>query len=135
MNKKFYMPIGLSTLILLLAVTETFAELITVQVEGVVNSVSLEGGFELDGSVVSGTPMTGFCTFDSDVYTAYVSSYGYPFTEISLNVGNYTFTHDPKSLEKAELSQSLIDYIFGANATNPSFNGTFYIDGLAKTDQ
>lgn len=107
---------------------------VTLLVEGVVNEVILEGGFSLDGSVGSGTVMTGTCTFDPDVFNSRTESTAkYPLSDIRLNVGNYSFTDPAHSGPDAILEDYFDDYIFAAYSNAPVFEGTLYEDGQAKT--
>jgi hypothetical protein len=69
------------------------AEIVTVHVEGIVDEVITTGPYDLDGSVVAGTLMSGYCVYDTATADLYVGTY--PLLDISMSVGDYVFSHEP----------------------------------------
>ncbi len=129
--------IGLGLCVLLILNSpRALAEIVTVEVTGVVNYVSTDGGLQLDGSVGIGTTMTGYCSYDSETPDLSPASPGvgrYSMISISMTVGNYTFTHDPMSPDPPLFMVGIVDPGYGAISEDLRFDGTVYIDGSPKT--
>lgn len=112
-----------------------WAAIITVEVEGTVNYFSTGGGFALDGSVGLGSTMTGFCIYDTDTVdqvSSELTGY-YPLISISMTIGNYTFTHDPASLDFPFFEVGMTDPVYIVGSEAPRFDGTITADGSPKT--
>ena len=117
------------------------ATIITVEVEGVVDSIGTYFGFDLDGSVSIGTPMSGFCTYDTDTpdYLDSDDSRGaYPLISISMTIGNYTFTHNPMSSKWSSFyvrTYSAISgsAVYSAGSPESRFEGTITVNGIPKS--
>ena len=113
----------------------TFAAIITVEVEGMVNSVGTHSGFALDDSVDTGSVMTGSYTYDThtpDLAEGWEIGI-YPLISISMTIGNYTFTHKPTSSELPHFIISAIDDIFIVDSDDPRFEGTITVNGAPET--
>jgi len=111
------------------------ATIITVEVTGVVDSVATDGGLALDGSVIVGSVMTGFCIYDTDTPDEDPSEDKgkYALLSISMNIGNYTFTHDPMSTDSALFNVGYDNWwIYRVDSASPRFDGTLYIDDSPK---
>lgn len=115
------------------AAAGVFGQAVMVEVEGVVDTLSFEGGFAMDGSVSTGVKMTGFCIFDPEVSVINGSYTDYSLTAMSLTVGNYTFAYDTSAGELPLLRKYPQDHVFAAFTDTPVFTGTIYEDGIAKT--
>jgi hypothetical protein len=112
------------------------ATIITVEVEGAVNSVTTDGGLALDGSVNISSVMTGYCIYDTDTPDVNPTNEdvgGYQLTTISMSIGNYTFTHDPTSPEIPYFIVVTVDRNYSAVSYVPRFDGTVYVDGVPST--
>jgi hypothetical protein len=73
------------------------AELVTIEVEGMVTEVYTFGGLELDDSVTYGSTMTGSCSYDTDTPDQFPddpSTGFYSLISLSIALGSYTFTDD-----------------------------------------
>lgn len=117
--------------ILALGAVNLQAAIITVEVEGIVNSIGTQGGFSLDGSIDIGSLMTGSCSYDTQ--TSDLGSGSYAMISISMTVGNYTFTHDPMAPDPAYFTVYTVDPVYIASGDALRFDGTVYIDGSPKT--
>jgi len=115
----------------LVIVAPVWATIITVEVEGIVDSITTDGGFALDGSVDVDSPMTGFCTYDTE--TPDLGSGSYAMISISMHIGNYTFTHDPMSPDPPMFRVYTVDPGYVASSDALRFDGTIYVDGSPKT--
>ena len=96
--------IMLSVLIAIFIATSQPASgtMLTVEVEGVVNEIRTNGGFDLDGSINLGSIMNGFCIYDTQAPPQDFGYYfTYPIISTSITLGNYTFTHNPASPDDA----------------------------------
>jgi hypothetical protein len=123
-------------LVSLVIVAPVWATIITVEVTGVVDGVGTHGGLALDGSVVIGSTMTGFYTYDTDtpdLVPQFDHRGEYQLISISMTVGNYTFTHNPTSPDPALFEVSTFGHSYTAHSLEPRFDGTLYIDGLPRT--
>ena len=111
------------------------ATIITVQVTGIVNEVFTDGGLNLDGSVGVGTPMSGYCTYDSQTadLNPIESNGKYALLSISMTVGNYNFTPDPLLPEYIFFYVYTGDYGYSASGGNIRFDGTVYLDGAPQS--
>ncbi len=73
------------------------AELITVNVTGVVDSVTTYGSFTFDGQITSNSLMNGFCLYDTDTpddYTASEYIGHYYIDAVSMSIGKFSFIHE-----------------------------------------
>ncbi len=110
------------------------ATVYTISVTGVIDEIILKNGFQLDESVNLETQMTGYCTFDTDNLIATPwSNDEYPLDDISMTIGNYTFTHDDLSDGKALLTDYADEFIYGADSDSPFFSGSIYDESVSKT--
>jgi len=128
--KKRIWSIWLALVVSLVIVAPVWAIIITVEVEGAVNSVTTDGGLALDGSVIVGTTMTGFCTYDTDTPDQDSTNVNgkYPVISISMSIGNYTFTPDPTLPEYLFFGVGTGDHGYSAWGGNTRFDGTVYLD-------
>ena len=124
----------IAAMLVLVLVGSVSAEVITVEVTGVVDSVSTQGGIALDGSVIVGSVMTGYCTYDTDTADQNPSdnSGRYALISISMTIGNYTFTHDPTSADSAYFIVGVSDPVYRVYSPTPRFEGTIYVDGAPR---
>jgi len=103
------------------------AAIVTVEVTGIVDSVSTSGGFSLDDSVSVGSVMTGFCTYDTNTPDEDPSQYTgvYPIISLSMTIGNYIFEHNPMSSESALFEVWTADISYWARSSDGimSLNG------------
>jgi len=129
--KKIILSIWLALVMSLVIVTPALATIITVEVEGTVNSITTDGGLTLDGLVTVGSEMTGYCTYDTD--TPDLGSGSYAMISISMHIGNYTFTHNPTSPDPPMFRVYTADRVYIASSDAPRFDGTVYVDGEPKT--
>ena len=118
-------------LVSLVIVAPASATILTVEVEGVVDSVSVGGRFALDGSVGVGSAMTAFWTYDTE--TPDLGTGSYAVISISMTIGNYTFTHNPASSELSLFTVYTVDPGYYVRSDGPRFDGTIYVDGSPKT--
>ncbi|MBA7685055.1 hypothetical protein ES703_93470 [subsurface metagenome] len=123
-------------LVVLMALTisnsqPALATIITVEVEGVVNSVGVGGRFALDGSVDVGSVMTGSATYDTE--TPDLDSGSYALISILMTIGNYSFTHDPSASEPAFFIVYTVDPGYRTFSRAPRFDGIIYVDGTPMT--
>lgn len=114
------------------------ATIITVEVEGVVDSISTDGGVTLDGSVSIGSTMNGYCTYDTDtpdLAPIFEGGGDYALISISMAIGNYTFTRKPSSTEPDLFRVSTGDPYpyYWVRIDDPRFDGTIHVDGSPKT--
>jgi len=110
------------------------ATIITVEVTGTIDSIET-AGFVLDGSVLSGTGMTGFCSYDTEAPDQEPGEYMglYPIISISMTIGNYTFMHNPISSETAGFLVTTIDPGYGVGSGDPYFDGIIIENTVPKT--
>ncbi len=108
------------------------AELVALQLTGVVTDVDTMGGVSLDGSVTVGSTIKGTSTYETE--TPPVGNYlDYPITSISASIGNYTFFHDPLSPQSPIFQISLgAGVIYDIYSWDVRFDGTVYVDGLQR---
>jgi len=112
------------------------AELVTVEVTGVVDSISEEGGIEADGSVAIGSLMQGWCVYDTEAGDRYPEdgNYGeYPVISISMSIGNYLFSNEPLSEETPYFAITQVDPTYRVRTRYPLFQGTVYVDGVPQS--
>jgi len=111
------------------------AEVVTVEVEGVVNSVYTGGALVLDGSVDTGSLMTGSCIYDTDTPDEEPSEWAgiYRLISISVTIGNYTFTRDPTSAKYPLFFVDKGDRGYRISSWRSRFDGTITVGGLPKT--
>ena len=77
--------------------------------------------------------MTGFFSYDSNQEP--VNS-KYPLSEFSMTIGNYTFSHDPRSGEQASFSISnayLHGLTYFMHSRSPQFTGVVNMNGMPTT--
>ncbi len=133
--KKMTHSIWLTILLCMAFAGSALATTITVEVTGIVDRVQTEDNFALDGSVSIGTAMAGYYTYDSETpdLDSSTNDGSYELISISMIIGNYTFTHDPISLQSAGIGVRLGDFSYNAGTSYPVFDGTIMVDGLPKT--
>ena len=121
--------------LLILGGQPAWATILTVEVEGVVDGVWTKGDLVLDGSVTAGSTMSGYYTYDIDTPDQNPNDHTgeYELISISMNIGNYTFMHNPMSPELAIFEVSVYGHSYAAWSHDPSFDGTVYINGSPKT--
>ncbi|MBN2456154.1 MAG: PEP-CTERM sorting domain-containing protein [Sedimentisphaerales bacterium] len=134
MKKRFFNIIAVCLLCLSL-VSFAGAEIITIEVTGVVNLLRTGGGFEVDGSVEVGSEMVGFCTYDTETPDLESSEYygTYELISIFMTIGNYTFAHNQESTEIPIFRVGAADFGYAARSLAPSFEGSIIVDGFTKT--
>lgn len=113
------------------------AEIVTVEVEGIVDEVWADNGLTLDASVEIGTAMTGSCSYDTetvDLFPQFDHRGEYQLISISMSIGNYTFMNDPAFPDSALFEVSALGNFYHiASSYAPRFDGIVYIDGSPKT--
>ena len=103
---------------------------VTVEVTGVVDSVFVWDGFELDGSVDVGTMMTGLFVYDTEASKRIGG--GYYAISIEMNIGNYYFS----VLEGQDSIFSVgADNYYSIYTYNAEFDDFIYDYGVAKSYQ
>ena len=107
------------------------AELVTVEVTGVVDTITVDGGFGFDGSVAIGSVMSGYFRYDSEAVDQGLSEYTglYSVISVSLSVGNYTFGDDLLGAEEPFFRVGVVDPTYWVESPDSRFDGTIYIDG------
>ena len=94
--KKRISYIWLTMLVSLVIVAPVWAEIVTVEVTGVVDIIRPSSGFDLDGSINLGSVMNGSCIYDAEATPQDFGHYfTYPIISASITLGNYTFTQKP----------------------------------------
>jgi len=133
--KKRIWSIWLALGVSLAIVAPASATIITVEVEGVVDSVSVGGRFALDGSVSVGSTMAGTFVYDTEApnLLPFGDNGQYAIISISMHIGNYTFTHNPASSEPPLFTVYTVDPVYIVKSNAPRFDGTIYVDGSPKT--
>ena len=91
--------IWLSSIIFLIFAGSASADLVTVNIGGIVDSVGTSGGFSLDGSVNVDSIMSGSFVYDTDApdLDADPRNGHYSIISVSMTIGNYMFTRNPLS--------------------------------------
>ena len=133
--KKRISNIWLMLLVSLVILAPASAEVVTAEVEGIVNSVSVVGRFALDGSVSVGSTMAGTFLYDTEAPNLLPPGDNgqYAIISISMTIGNYTFTHNPASSEPPLFTVYTVDPGYYVKSDGPRFDGTIYVDGSPKT--
>jgi hypothetical protein len=110
--------------------TVIFGNIIEVEVTGVVDSVFVRDGFELDDSVVEGTNMTGTFVYDTDA----VQNPNGDFTVISIeiSVGNYYFSVSDSGDCIFRINQETNDGYYHIETYDGSYEGVIYDYGVQK---
>jgi len=128
--KKRIWSIWLALGVCLAIVAPASATIITVEVTGTVDSIITDGGLTLDGSVIVGSEMNGYCTYDSETpdLNPIEENGKYALLSISMTVGNYTFTPDPTLPEYLFFGVGTGDHGYSAWGGNTRFDGTVYLD-------
>gem|GEM_PF-5577029 len=113
------------------AMRPAFGAIVTVEIEGVVDSVRLGGGMALDGSVAVGSAMKGTCTYDTQTPDEKTSEGigQYALAAISLSIGDYTFGPDPASGNLPYFRIHTIDPVYWIACPTAAFSGTVTLDG------
>jgi hypothetical protein len=110
-----------------------YAEIVTLNVTGIVDSIGTSNNFWLDVSVNIGSSMFGQCTYDTDAPNIGPSLNGiYTPISISMSIGNYTFVAGPISSDSAFFIVSTVDPGYRVYSTTSQFEGTIYKDNLPK---
>jgi len=110
------------------------ATIITVEVTGVVDSIET-AGFVLDGSVLSGTGMTGFCSYDTEAPDQEPGEYNglYSMISVFMTIGNYTFEHNTASSELPSFRVYTVDPGYSAGSLAPRYDGVIIDNTVPKT--
>jgi len=110
------------------------AELVTVEVTGVVDSISEEGGIETDGSVAVGSLMQGWCVYDTETPDEYADEYSgkYALVGMSMEIGDYVFMDKPVG-GNSYFTVGVVDPTYTARSGAAFFDGTIYVDGSTST--
>jgi len=108
--------------------------ILTVEVEGVVNEIYTNGGFDLDGSVNIDSIMNGFCIYDTQAPPQDFGHYfTYPIISTSITLGNYTFTHNPASPDDAYIRAGYDGgHIYSFLSLDALIDGEIIIDGVPQ---
>jgi hypothetical protein len=133
--KKGILKIWLALVVSLVIVAPASATILTVEVTGVVDYFNTEGGFALDGSVGLGSSMAGTTIYDTEAPNLLPpgDNAQYAIISISMTIGNYTFTHDPMSVDPPLFRVFTVDPVYVASSNALRFDGTVYIDSSPKT--
>jgi len=118
----------------LVANSGVMAEIVTVEVQGVVDSVDTKGAMVLDGSVEMGTPIRGYCIYDSETLGLHGSQNyeEYPMISVVMSVGNYDFTHNSQAAEPALFEVFMVNRIYSISTLTPEFDGRIYVGDAPK---
>ena len=109
-------------------------EIVTLQLTGTVSSIDLSSNFAFDGSVNVGTAMSATCIYDTDASpVSTFPIYDYPVISASMTLGNYTFAHNPLSVDPAIFRVAQGNYVYSIESLASRFDGTIYVNGLPKT--
>lgn len=108
--------------------------ILTVEVEGMVNEIRTNGGFDLDGSINLGSIMNGFCIYDTQAPPQDFGYYfTYPIISTSITLGNYTFTHNPASPDDASIRTGYDGgHIYSFRSFDALIDGEIIIDGVPQ---
>ncbi|MBN2456152.1 MAG: PEP-CTERM sorting domain-containing protein [Sedimentisphaerales bacterium] len=112
------------------------AEIITIEVTGIVDSVETGGGLVLDDSINVGSEMLGYCIYDTETPDlATNSDYTglYELLSICMEIGNYTFTHNTVSDECPLFLVGIVDPGYKATSADSCFDGIVTVNGTPKT--
>jgi len=132
--KKRIWKIWLTLVVSLVTLAPASAEIVTVEVEGVVNRIRTNGDFDLDGSININSIMNGFCVYDTEAPPQDFGHYfTYPIISTSITLGNYTFTQNPASPESAFIRVGYDDgYIYDFQSLDTLVDGEIIIDGVPQ---
>ena len=128
--------INCSTILFITLISVLFvnAEIISVSVTGVVNSITTEGGFELDGSVFNGVSMSGLFSFDTQASDISDSDWNgkYEIHSVAMSIGNYNFMHNPSSSDKPLFTVFKGNAFILVDTLSPRFDGgAIYDHGIS----
>ncbi len=118
-----------------LGVRPAFGAIVTVEIEGVVDSVRLGGGMGLDGSVAIGSAMKGTCIYDSltpDEVPSEVAG-RYALIDISMSIGNYAFNPEGTNNDGPYFEIGVVDPTYWVRCPVARFEGTVFLNGIART--
>ena len=110
------------------------AEIVTIQVQGVVEGITSSSGFELDGSVDIGTIMTGFATYDTGASLQdFDHLVAYPFISVYVDLGNYKFSNDVEPGDSSYIRTSYDGgYIYSIKNSPTHIEGNAIIDNILQ---
>jgi hypothetical protein len=104
----------------------TLAQMITANVSGTVTSVTTYGSFSFDESVITGSTMTGACSYDPSTAVDFDGSeddFGiYYIPSISMTIGNYDFSIAPLDAALFRVEVPDISYFVQTRAGIMSWN-------------
>jgi hypothetical protein len=111
------------------------AEILNVEVLGVVNVVHTEGGFAFDDSVYIGSQITGYFTYDSEAEDRVLSENlgSYVVESQWMRIGNYRFYYDELASDPAEFNVYVTDPGYDVYTWDACFAGLIYVDGEPRT--
>jgi len=118
----------------ILTAMPALAYTVTVYVEGVVTEIYTFDGLEFDGSLVVGSVMTGFCTYDTetpDQYPVNTHAAHYSLSSISMQIGSYTCL--PNWQGESEpvfyISAEPGGFFYNVGSPEALFSGPCYVNG------
>jgi len=135
-DRKMKNAMWIALLLVLLCTVVTEGDIITIDVEGIIDLIRTGGGIELDGSVSLGTLMNGSCSYDTETADLYPDNEAhglYILESISMNTGNYTFSSLPSESSYFGVSIPPLDAKCGIGGPNVQFSGSILKDGSEKT--
>ncbi|MBN1256870.1 MAG: PEP-CTERM sorting domain-containing protein [Planctomycetes bacterium] len=109
----------------------TEAEIITVEVTGMVESIDYSGGLAFDNSITNGTSISGSYTYDTAApdQDSNADDGKYEMINAYVEIGNYTFLHKPDSTQGLNFYTDRDSDRYQVWSEDAEFTGTFYRDG------
>ena len=105
-------------------------EPVFVEFAGEVDSCEVFNGLTFDGSIEVGSPMSGFFSYDSNAERIHGR---YPVSELSMTIGNYTFSEGSMSAVFEIDKWPLKTLIYSIYANFPQYTGVVYINGMPRS--
>ncbi|UCG48921.1 MAG: PEP-CTERM sorting domain-containing protein [Phycisphaerales bacterium] len=118
-----------------LGMRPAFGAIVTVEVEGVVDSVRLGVGMALDGSVQIGSTMMGSFVYDMDApdEIAYPTTGRYELISASMSIGNYAFNPQGTNNDGPYFEIGVVDPTYWVRCPVARFEGTVFLNGIPRT--
>lgn len=110
------------------------AYIVTVHIEGIVSEIQTFDGLTLDDSATIGSLMTGYYTYDTetpDQHWPDDTTGRYSLISISMNIGNYSFMHNPAATKEPfwGISAGNGGFYYSIASGHPVFYGPCYMNG------
>ena len=105
-------------------------EPVFVEFAGEVDSFEVSDGLTFDGSIEVGSPMTGFFSYDANAKRIHGK---YPLSELSMTIGNYTFSEGSMPAEFQIDYSPLGTLIYFIDTNFPQYTGVVYINKMPRS--